>query len=462
MPTEPTRFGDLFRTPSVEAMYALSPIEFERFVAYVLRRAGYDVKEVGPHFLRGLDIEIRLPGKTAVFAGIECKRLAPSQLVTASTVRGVKGAPAVDRRSAKPFVITTSDFNEAAHKMAQAGSKQAYLINGSQFVRYITYIQGSRHDDEDVLTSISPEFFTDGGPALSSKVGSTRILTVANNKGGVGKTTTAYYLGTELARRGKRVLLIDLDGQANLTEWCFPELIAERNDGIESFPNIVQYFSRTRSLHDLVMATSERNLSVIPSDPFLTLRDLGGSGRPNIEVRFVEDVQKLCIQPMAPLGGTPDWIIIDTPPAMSVFTRAGLAAAHYVLAPIRPRRVSLAGTRNMLKTLRTMSALTGAGTNFMGILVTHWDNLKSSKAFEDIFLPEALQDFGGRVFTSKIPIDNQLESLGPGAKTKGAKAYEALAEEVLQYAEQGNTHGSQPATAVHSQEEVAGNATTSQ
>lgn len=434
MSAEPTRFAELFRNPSVEAMHALSPGEFEHFVAYVLRRAGFMVKEVGPHFLRGLDLEMRLPGKTLIFGGVECKRYAPGQLVNVPIVRGVKGAPAVDRRIAKPFVITTSDFNEAAHRMAKAGSKRAYLINGAQLVRYITYIQGSRHDDEDVLTSISPEFFDDKTFPHPNNGNRAKILTVANNKGGVGKTTTAYYLGAELARHGERVLLIDLDGQANLTEWCFPDLVTDRGDGIENFPNIVQYFTGQRPLLDLVTSAGRQGLGIIPSDPFLTLRDLGGSGRPDVELRFVQDIRALCSQPIATLGGVPDWVVIDTPPAMSVFTRSGLAAADYVLAPIRPRRASLAGTQNMLATLRTMIALMGKGATFMGVVITHWDELKLSKEFEDISLPRALQHFGGKSFASKIPIDNQLESLEPGAKTKGARAYEALAEEVLRNA----------------------------
>jgi chromosome partitioning protein len=436
MSAEPARFADLFRTPSIDAMNALSPKDFERFIAYVLRRAGYAVKEVGPHFLRGVDLEIRLPGKTTIIGGVECKRFTSGQLVTAPIVRGVKGAPAVDRRNAKPFVMTTSDFNEAAHKMAYAGSKRAYLINGEQLIRYITYIQGSRYDDDDVLTSISPEYFADSGLASSDNGHTPKILTVANNKGGVGKTMTAYYLGAELARHGKRVLLIDLDGQANLTERCFPELVSQPNDGVERFPNIAQYFARTRPLQNLITSTNQKGMSIIPSDPFLSLRDLGGSGRPDIELKFARDVRELGMQPIAALGGLPDWIVIDTPPAMSVFTRAGLAAAGYVLAPIRPRRVSLAGTKNMLTTLQTMDALTGTNTSFMGVLVTHWDNLKLSTDFEDIELPRALHNFGGKAFPSKIPFDNRLETLEPGADVKGAKAYEALAEEVMQYAKQ--------------------------
>jgi hypothetical protein len=76
----------------------------------------------------------------------------------------------------------------------------------------------------------------------------------------------------------------------------------------------------------------------------------------------------------------------------------------------------------------------------MGVLITHWYELKLSKLFEEIRLPQELRGSGGKVFATKIPIDNQLESLEPGARTKGAKAYEALTEEVLQYAEQSNAH----------------------
>src|SRR5690349_11011626 len=88
---EPERFAELFNKPSVEMMHALSAQDFERFVAYVLRRAGYHVKEVGPHWLRGVDLEVRLPGKTRIFGGVECKRFASGQLVTGPVVQKAKG-----------------------------------------------------------------------------------------------------------------------------------------------------------------------------------------------------------------------------------------------------------------------------------------------------------------------------------------------------------------------------------
>ncbi len=95
MPAEPERFAKLFARPTVEEMHALTPREFERFVAYVLRRAGYDVKEVGPHFLRGVDLEMRLPGKSRIFGGVECKKYAAKSLIPASVVNRVRGVPAV-------------------------------------------------------------------------------------------------------------------------------------------------------------------------------------------------------------------------------------------------------------------------------------------------------------------------------------------------------------------------------
>lgn len=436
MSAEPERFAALFSKPNVEAMHALSPREFERFVAYVLRRAGYEVKEVGPHFLRGVDLEARAPGKNKIVAGIECKRYAPDQLVSAPVVRGVLGAPAVHGAETKPFVITTSDFNGPAHQMASAGRRHAYLMNGAQLVRYINYVRDSRNDDDDVIASISPEYFTGKDSIHPRRVGATRILTVANNKGGVGKTTTAYYLGAEFARRGKRVLLVDLDGQGNLTERCLPAKVARRQDVGEAFPNITHYFAHEQGLAELVTPTEIERMSIIPADPLLTLRDYGGHGRPGIELGFAHDLQTLCELPLASLGGPPDWIIIDTPPALSVFTRGGLAAAEYVIAPVRPRPASFAGTRNMLQTLRTVNALMGTEARLLGAVVTHWDDLQVSRTTLAATIEPAINNAGGTLLSPYIPMDNRLETLEPGAGANGARAYAELAEEVLRYAEQ--------------------------
>jgi chromosome partitioning protein len=436
MVAQPVRFAALFEHPTVEAMHGLANgKEFERFVAYVLRRAGYDAKEVGVHWLRGVDLEMRRPGYSRIVGGVECKRFQSTTLVDAKIVGNLLGAAAVSGAGARPYVFTTSDFHPNAHKKAKAGAKKAYLMNGEQLVRYITYVRGSRYDDQDRNTLLSPENFCDLKPPLTA-FGAAKVLTVANNKGGVGKTTTAYFLGAEFARQGKRVLLIDLDGQANLTERCLPELLETDGDGIEHLPSITQYFAGTSLLSDLIVSAGRPRMSIVPSDPFLSLRDPGGSGRPEVEIKFVQNVRALSTTPIASLGGVPDWIIIDTPPALSVFTRAGLAAAQYVLAPVRPRTASVSGTTNMLKTLQTMRALTGESrSTFLGAVITHWDGLKVSQNFEDQVLPFRLRGHGGHHFETKIPIDNQLEELEPGAKLPGPKAYEALAAEVTRYVE---------------------------
>jgi chromosome partitioning protein len=451
MAKEPERFADLFNHPTVEDMYVLTPREFEHFVAYVLRRAGYDARVVGPHFVRGVDIEVRVPGMTRIFGGVECKQFMPGhRVVTAAEVRGVRRAPAVVRRGAKPLVVTTSDFTDAAYQMANAGKRRVYLINGPQLVRYITYVRGSRRSDENTITSLSPEFFAGKSSAYIRPRGGATILTIGNNKGGVGKTTTAYYLGAEFARQGRRVLLVDLDEQANLTERCLPERVAILHEEGDRFPNIADYFTGEQALGDLITsAETISGLGLIPSDPRLTLPDLGGSGRPDVELRFVRDMQQLSTQPLAPLGGVPEWIIIDTPPAMSVFTRAAVAAAHYLLAPVRPRPSSETGTRKVLSSLQTMAALVGGSTECLGAVVTHWDNLKVSEQTVALTIRPALRDVGADILSTKIPVDNQLEYLEPGAKTKGAQAYEALATEVGRYVESRSDRQEQAGASSH-------------
>ena len=435
MSTDTERFVALFNKPTVEAISALTQRDFERFVAYTLRRAGYDVKEVGGRLLRGVDLEIREHGGSRIVAAVECKRFAPGQLVNAAMVKSALGTSAAQRSGTMPFIITTSDFNEAAYLAARANGSHVYLMNGAQLVRYINYVRQSRNNDDDIIASISPEYFTGKESVRPRRVTNTRVLAVANNKGGVGKTTTAYYLGVEIARRGKRTLLIDLDGQGNLTERCLPEQVARRTDEGQMFPNVTHYFTGERRLVDLVTPTEVERLSIIPADPYLTLRDYGGQGRPDVELGFVRDVQALCAKQLASLAGPPDWVIIDTPPSMSVFTRGGLSVAEYVVAPLRPRTSSLAGTRNMLQTLRTANALMGTDANFLGGVITHWDDLDLSNTALQFNIVPAISQFGGRVLQTKIPIDNRLENIQPGSGTNGARAYGALAEEVLRCAE---------------------------
>jgi hypothetical protein len=91
------------------------------------------------------------------------------------------------------------------------------------------------------------------------------------------------------------------------------------------------------------------------------------------------------------------------------------------------------GTKIVLTTLGTLNALTGESANFIGVVITHWDDLAISKNFRDIDLPNALGPFGAKALVTLIPIANQLEVSQRTTPTKGAKAYAELAEEVKRY-----------------------------
>ena len=94
----------------------------------------------------------------------------------------------------------------------------------------------------------------------------------------------------------------------------------------------------------------------------------------------------------------------------------------------------------MLETLRTTGALTGREAVFMGIVITHWDDLQVSKDFANVLLPQLLDRYGGQEFKEKIQLDNLLERVEPGASTVGARGYTKLAGEVMRIVDKGNVH----------------------
>lgn len=163
-PAEPQRFKDLFANPSVQEMYTLTPKEFEKFVAYVFRCAGYVVNDVSFRFTKGVDLELFGDASShRRSGGIEVKRLEPSALVSAQVVQKLMGAPAVRRGKAAAYLVTTSGFNKAAYEMAAHGQR-TYLLNGEQVCRYIRYVRGSRYDETTgIRVLIPPDRFTEKG-----------------------------------------------------------------------------------------------------------------------------------------------------------------------------------------------------------------------------------------------------------------------------------------------------------
>ncbi len=429
-PAEPQRFKDLFENPTVSGMYELSPREFEKFVAYVFRRSGYDVNEVGLKFTRGVDLEIFAGNSRARSGGVEVKRFEQDKAVSAQIVQKLMGAPVVRRGRASGYLVTTSSFNKAAYDMALHGVR-TYLLNGEQFCRYIRYVRGSRYDETTgIRVTIPPDLFAGPNNGLPRAPHHTKVLTIANNKGGVGKTTTARYLATGLADKGKQVLVVDMDPQGNLTENF-------TDPGTLVSPNLANYFAGQCTLSQLISTAytlDGNSLSILPAHPDLSMLDTGGAGRPDVEMLFAGDLHDAFAVSTITHQQPFDWIIIDTPPAISLFTRAALAAADYVLVPARPRPSSLAGIKNMLRTMDTMGDLMGTPSQLLGCLVTHWAEDQHSR---DTYtrLQEIFNNRRSRIMQTSIPYDVTIEKSEGRTQHRASDAYEAVVKEVLEYVE---------------------------
>jgi chromosome partitioning protein len=175
---------------------------------------------------------------------------------------------------------------------------------------------------------------------------------------------------------------------------------------------------------------------LIPSHPGLSLLDTGGAGRPSVEVGFARELHALASAPYQATGKQFDWVILDTPPAISLFTRSALCAADYVIAPARSRPSSVTGTRNMVDTLDTMNALKHTPAKLLGCLLTHWqEDEHSTETYPDL---EAL--FSGRrsrILASYIPFDVTVEKTHGATQNRARNAYVAAAREVLDHVQHG-------------------------
>jgi chromosome partitioning protein len=251
----------------------------------------------------------------------------------------------------------------------------------------------------------------------------TRVLVVANQKGGVGKTTTAINLGAALALAGQRVLLIDLDPQANLTSGV----------GLKGQTTAAGsvYQALTIEAADAVpfiLDTRITGLSLIPSDRNLTGAEVELVSLPNREQRLRAVIRSL--------DDRFDYVFIDTPPSLGLLTLNALVAADAVLIPLNCEYFALEGLADLVATLRRIRSTLNPSLDIAGVVMTMYDertNLGQQVA-KDI-----REFFQERVFTTVIPRNIRLgEAPSHGmpavtydAKSRGAEAYVALGQEFL-------------------------------
>lgn len=249
----------------------------------------------------------------------------------------------------------------------------------------------------------------------------TRVLAIANQKGGVGKTTTAVNLAASLVHLGKRVMLIDLDPQANAT-------MGAGIDKSKVKATVYSLLIGESSVHEVMVASETGGFDLLPAT-----RDLAGA---EVELVEAEARESRLKQALAPVVSNYDFVIIDCPPALNLLTLNGLVAADAVLIPMQCEYYALEGLSDLVSTLRRIRQSLNRRIEIEGLLRTMFDP-RSTLAQQ--VSDQLVKHFTSKLYHTVIPRNVRLAEapsygrpiLAYDKTSKGAQAYLQLAEELL-------------------------------
>ncbi len=249
-----------------------------------------------------------------------------------------------------------------------------------------------------------------------------RIISIANQKGGVGKTTTAVNLATAIAACDKSVLLIDLDPQGNASTGF-------GIDNIERNTHIYHLLINQISIEDAIKSSIVPRLSVIPSDTDLAAAEVELRNRKNRE--FILDML------LRPITDSYDFVIIDCPPSLGLLTVNAFSASHSVLVPLQCEFYALEGLAQLLRSIEMVKKNLNPSLTIQGIVLTMFD---SRNNLSEMVVNDVRKHFGKQVYQTIIPRNvriSEAPSFGQPVlmydiNCSGSKAYTSLAAELLQ------------------------------
>lgn len=250
-----------------------------------------------------------------------------------------------------------------------------------------------------------------------------RTFAIVNQKGGVGKTTTAANLGAGLAERNQKVLLVDIDAQANLSAH-FGCSVDDTDDGATMY----DVLRHGVPLSDIIVEVDER-LSLAPAGLLLSAADL--------ELGGVIGREQLLRKALQPVVDSFDYVVIDCPPSLGLLSLNGLVAASKVIVPVQSEFLALHGVRQLLDTIDQVRSAYNPALTVGGVLLCLHD---SRRRLARTVADTVREYFGDLVFKTVVRTNVALaEAPARGtsifkydARSTGAEDYASLSEEVLQ------------------------------